>query len=406
MFSVLKVDCAKDLSFAKVYISVYSKDKEKSGKTFNAIKDDAKKIRYELSKSMILRTVPELSFVLDDSMEYSAHMDKIFKQIQTSEKADNTEETEGLKNFKTSKEIANKLLNEKSVAVIFHVRPDGDAIGSAVSLLLALNKLGIKAEAFCDDDIHSKFSFILPNGLVKRDLVGDYTALVAVDCADLTRLGEFADKFVSHKNTYNIDHHLSNLRYAEYNYVCDKPSNCENIYQIIKDLGVIIDSEIAKFLYMGIMTDTGGFRHKGIRGETYKIAGELVDLGADPTESYFNCFSKQTKNRAKLYSRVTSKIRYYLDGRFALTTILQSDIVETGALSSDREGIIDFIMGIEGVEVGVTILESPDKKYKVSFRGRDTDVNEIAGCFGGGGHRLASGCQIGGDLEEVIDKLH
>ena len=95
MFSVLKVDCAKDLSFAKVYISVYSKDKEKSGKTFNAIKDDAKKIRYELSKSMILRTVPELSFVLDDSMEYSAHMDKIFKQIQTSEKADNTEETEG-----------------------------------------------------------------------------------------------------------------------------------------------------------------------------------------------------------------------------------------------------------------------------------------------------------------------
>ncbi len=88
MFSVLKVDCAKDLSFAKVYISVYSTDKEKAERSFSAIKDDAKKIRYELSKSMVLRTVPELSFILDDSMEYSAHMDKIFKSIKKDEKLD------------------------------------------------------------------------------------------------------------------------------------------------------------------------------------------------------------------------------------------------------------------------------------------------------------------------------
>lgn len=85
MFSVLKVDCAKDLSFARVYISVYSKDKEKSERTFNAIKDDAKKIRYELSKSMILRTVPELSFILDDSMEYSDKINKILGEIKKSE---------------------------------------------------------------------------------------------------------------------------------------------------------------------------------------------------------------------------------------------------------------------------------------------------------------------------------
>lgn len=88
MFSVLKVDCAKDLSFAKVYISVFSTDKGKSLRSFSAIKDDAKKIRYELSKSMVLRTVPELSFILDDSMEYSAHMDKIFKSIKKDEKLD------------------------------------------------------------------------------------------------------------------------------------------------------------------------------------------------------------------------------------------------------------------------------------------------------------------------------
>ncbi len=98
MFSVLKVDCTKDLSFAKVYISVFSTNAEKAKKTFDAIATDGKKIRYELSKSMILRTVPELIFLLDDSMEYSAHMDKIFKQIEESEKSaisNSAEQTEG-----------------------------------------------------------------------------------------------------------------------------------------------------------------------------------------------------------------------------------------------------------------------------------------------------------------------
>ena len=88
MFSVIKVDCSKDMSHAKVFVSVYSKDQEKRDKTFKAMVDDAKKIRYELSKSMLLRTVPELHFILDDSMEYSDKINKLFLQIEKGEKID------------------------------------------------------------------------------------------------------------------------------------------------------------------------------------------------------------------------------------------------------------------------------------------------------------------------------
>ncbi len=310
-----------------------------------------------------------------------------------------------LVNVKTPKEIANKLLSEKSVAVIFHIRPDGDAIGSAVSLYLALNKTGVKADLYCDDVIPKKFFFLPELENIKRNLEGEYSALVAVDCGELTRLGSFAGAFSKHKNTYNIDHHLSNVRFAGVNYVYTKPSNCENVYAIVKEMGVSVDKVMANFLLLGVMTDTGGFRHKGVTGETFKMAGELVDLGAEPNEIYYNSFSKQSRERAKLYSLVTGKIRYFLDGKFAVASVLKKDLEETGALPSDTEGIIDFVMGIEGVEVGSCILETDIKKFKISFRGRDTDVNEIAGVFGGGGHKLASGCQIAGEYEDVVDRI-
>ena len=100
-----------------------------------------------------------------------------------------------------------------------------------------------------------------------------------------------------------------------------------------------------------------------------------------------------------------SKIRYFLDGRFAVASVLEKDILESGAKKDETEGFIDFVMGIDGVEVGACVLEMGKNKYKISFRSKGTDVNEVAGTFGGGGHVLASGCQIQGEYEEVVDKI-
>ena len=307
--------------------------------------------------------------------------------------------------METIKSFAQKLKEEKKVAIFSHVRPDGDTIGSAFALKMALEKLGILADLFCDEEISEKFNFILLGETFKKTLTDSYTAFIAVDSADITRLGNFAEHFSYHKRTYNLDHHISNTRYAKYNLVIDNASNSENVYDLILELGVQIDEKIAKALALGITTDTGAFKHKNLTSKTLEVASKLKDLGADYNAIIYNTFTKQSKQRAKLFALVMSKIRYLLDDRFAVITVLLDDIQKAGAKSEDTEGFIDFIMGIDCVEVGACLLEMTKNNYKISFRSKSADVNSVASVFGGGGHVLASGCRISGDLEEVIDKI-
>ena len=303
-------------------------------------------------------------------------------------------------------ELGKKLKNEKSVALFCHVRPDGDCLGSAIALKNALIYLGIEAEVFCDDPVPSRFFFLNQTKTVKNKLEKDYGAFIAMDCADLTRLGSFADKFLAHKNTYIIDHHVSNTRYAKTNFVFELASNSENVFNLLNEMDIPIDEKTANLLFMGIMTDTGNFRHKNVKSETFFTAGKLIELGADQTEIYFNMFSAQSKQRALLFGKTMTKIRYFLDDRFAVATVRLDDFVSTGAEQSETEGFIDFIMGITGVEVGACVMETQKDKFKISFRSKSANVNAVAGTFGGGGHVLASGCQISGDYEEVIDKIY
>ncbi len=303
------------------------------------------------------------------------------------------------------RELGAKIKNETRIALFCHVRPDGDTFGSALALKLILQKLGIEAEVLCDDPVPPRFFFLPAVKSVKSELVGEYSAFMAIDCADITRLGSFAEKFSAHVNTYSIDHHVSNTRYAKINYVFDSSSNCENILALAEELGVDIDQQTANLLAMGIMTDTGCFRHKNVTANTLYSAGKMVEKGADLNQIYFHNFSSQTPQRAKLFGKTMSKIRYFLDGRFAMATVRLADIDECNAVQSDTEGFIDFIMGINGVEVGACVMETQKDKFKISFRAKSADVNAVASTFGGGGHTLASGCQIQGEYEEVVDKI-
>ncbi len=307
--------------------------------------------------------------------------------------------------MKTIEELSLKLKKEKSVAIICHVRPDGDTLGSALALFHALNNLGIKAKVFCDDTVPSRFFFLKSAEFVESNLSGEFSAMLAIDCADLTRLGDFYEAFLKHKNTYVLDHHVSNTMFAKENVVIDNASNSENVLALIESLNAEITTEIANLLAMGIMTDTGNFKHKNVTANTMRSASKLIEKGADLNNIHYHMFSKQTKQRAKLFGITMSKIRYFLDGRFAVASILESHLIESGAKRDETEGFIDFVMGIEGVEVGACILEMDKNKYKISFRSKSTDVNAVAGTFGGGGHVLASGCQIQGEYEEVVDKI-
>lgn len=308
----------------------------------------------------------------------------------------------------TVKELGEKLLKESGVAIFCHARPDGDAIGSACALKLALTQKGIKSEVFCSDPVPEKYLFLSEPNNVKSEYsgnFGEYSALCATDNAEITRLGAFAESFSRHYNTYSIDHHISNTRYAKINYVKEKASNAENVFALIREMKAEITPEIANLLAMGVMTDTGGFRHKNVTPETFSDAGELVRFGADMNNIYFRTFIRQTKQRAELFGRAMSKIRYYHGAKTAIAAVRLKDFAETGAMQEETEGFIDFLMGIDGVEIGACVMETDCNKFKVSLRSKSADVNGVASVFGGGGHKLASGCKITGAYEEVIDRL-
>lgn len=305
------------------------------------------------------------------------------------------------------REFASKLKGLSSVAIICHIRPDGDSIGSGLALSLGLKKLGICTEVFCDDAMPDKFSFLKGINEVKNEFLSTtFDGVVAVDCADISRLGNMATIFLNAKNTFNIDHHhLSNTFFATYNVVIEKSANCENIFYLLKELNVEIDKDIADCLMAGIITDSGRFAYSSVTSDTFKVASSLMEKGASLTSINDMVMRKQSIERAKLYAHVISKVRFYEDNRIAIMYVLREDFEKFNAKEDATDGFVEFVNSIFGVDVALCIMQNKGNTFKISFRSSTVDVNEIASLFGGGGHKCASGCMLNGSLESVIDKL-
>lgn len=307
----------------------------------------------------------------------------------------------------TIKEISNRISKLKKVLVFSHNRPDGDTIGCGVALYYALKQLGIDCTLVCDSEIPDKFNFICGDLYKKTSEITDsFDAHIAVDCSCDSMIGGAYNLFISNKNTFNIDHHVSNTKYAKFNYVLDNASCCENVYDLIKELNVEITKQIADSLLLGIITDTGAFAHSNTTSSTLLYASELVGLKADIHEIIQKMFKEQSKERAKLFSHTTNNISYYLDGKVAVLLISEEDLKTCNAKDNMTEGFIDFALSVRGVEVAISLLEISKRKYKISFRSKGlVNVNEIASLYGGGGHVLASGAMLCGYVEDIIDKL-
>ena len=310
----------------------------------------------------------------------------------------------------TLEEIANRIKKAKSVAIFTHMRPDGDAFGSSLSLACAVRALGLQAEVCVETEIPSNLRFL--NGIdeVKKVPETEYDLLITVDCSELTRLGALTDEFgrAMRKNvdTINIDHHISNTRYAKYNYVRECSANCMNVASLIAYMGAPLDKKTAEYLLVGLLTDSGNFAHDDVNAETLSLAAKLVDAGADIRYYHYNLFKKQPKARATLFAATMGGIRYFFDDRFAVITITQEAMKKCGADNGMTEGFVDFPLNVDGVEVAASIMEVKYRQYKISLRSKEyADVNKIAGTFGGGGHVRAAGCMLFGDLEEVVDRL-
>ncbi len=309
----------------------------------------------------------------------------------------------------TIEELANLIEKIGSAVIFTHVRPDGDTLGSAMALHRALSVRGIASEVVNEGTVPEKFCFLPGLSEVKNFPSLDADAYIAVDTSDLARLGALEEKFrfgARRKMMINIDHHISNTRYCKYNFVRERASNCENIAELIRAMGVSPDREIAQYLMLGMVTDSGAFSHSDVDGDTLRAAADALDCGADLSGIIYRTMKRQSKSRAAFYAEVISRLRYFSDDTVVAALITQEQLARYGLTSDATEGIVDFGLSVDGVLVSVCLLEMKKGQYKVSLRstGR-VNVNDVARTFGGGGHVLASGCMLFGDIEEIYDRL-
>ena len=303
----------------------------------------------------------------------------------------------------TINECAERLLNADNILILMHKSPDGDAIGCAYALAHALRKAGKKVMPVCSDDIPKKYGYIT-NTLDMQNFEPEY--IVTVDLAD-TQL--FGDKLIQYKDKVNlcIDHHPSNTGYAEYGIVDAKAGACAQIIKkVINALNIPIDKNIANAIFTGISTDTGCFKYSNASAESYKMASEMIEYGADVFFINKLMFDTKSRQRLEIERLALNSLTYHYDGKIAVIFITKEMMEKSGAGDDDTEGISGMPRQIEGVVIGITIREKDNGNFRVSMRSAgDKDVSAVCAKFGGGGHKAAAGCTVTGTAEKVKEKV-
>ncbi len=285
--------------------------------------------------------------------------------------------------------------------ILTHASPDGDTLGSAYALADALCALNKRVFVVCPDKIPEKFGY-----LIKEYEAFEPETVVAVDIADEKLLGSLYDRY-SGRAALCIDHHGSNTKYAEMLYLeADAAAACECIYNVINELGTVITPYMASCLYTGIATDTGCFKFSNTTPRSHRYAAELIERGADYGEINRVMFEVKSRGRIAMERKVLENIEFYYGGRCAVITVTRDMIKETGCPLGDLDGVTAMSRQIEGVQIGVTIKEKPDGKYKVSLRTFEPyNAADICAVFGGGGHIRAAGCEFSCDIESAKRQL-
>ena len=296
--------------------------------------------------------------------------------------------------------ILEAIRGSHTICVVGHVRPDGDCVGSQLGLTLALQAEGKNVHCWNQDPIPEKYRFLDRAGLIQPPRRGlKFDCVIAADCASFERLGQAGPFIARRKPLINIDHHESNTRYGDLNWVSPRdPSTGELIYRLLKIARWPVTPRIADCLFTAVSTDTGSFQYPSTRPGTFHVGGELVTRGADLAKICGEVYESFPLSRARLLKHVYSRFKLTHDNRIAYFWLKKADLARTGAESNDTEGLIDHIRAIEPVVVACVFEEIEPELTRISLRSKRGDVNvsDIAGQFGGGGHPAAAGARIPG----------
>jgi len=294
-----------------------------------------------------------------------------------------------------------------TVLISAHKNPDGDALGSQLGLMLALEKMGKTVTAHNLDAVPEIYRFLPQSDRIKigKPVQGRYDGCIVVD-ADPPRTGLF-DKTYPADILINIDHHITNpldwpLTWLD----TDACATGEMVYKLIQELGVGIDRDIALCLYTAIFTDTGSFRYSNTTPESMRIAASLIEAGADSwlvTENVYESFSFP---RLKLLGTVISNMERNGTGRTAWVVVTDELYRQTGTKAEDTDNFVNFVRSAKGVEVAVLFRQTGSAQYKISMRSKGrVDLSGLAQSLGGGGHKNAAGSVLDGSIEEVKKRV-
>ena len=301
--------------------------------------------------------------------------------------------------------IADILKNGQRFFLASHKEPDGDAIGSILSLGEALELSGKEVVLFNEGPIPDSLTSLKGIERIANNFnpKSEFDAFFALDCANLERLGKISSHLSKIKPLINIDHHENNSRFGELNLVDANSSSVgEIIYRLIKLADLPMNLNIAEDIFVAIQTDTGSFRYDNTTKEAFTIAGEMLDWGVSPWKASRKVMDGYTLKKLRLLESTLKTLEFHNAGKVGLITITKQMLLKAKADNSDSERFVDYPRFISGVEIGVLIREIEGDCYKFSLRSNDwVNVADLASHFGGGGHPRAAAFTREGSLELV-----
>ena len=291
----------------------------------------------------------------------------------------------------------------KNFIILTHASPDGDTLGAGYALYHGLKQLGKNATVICPDVIPQKYSYFLCD---TDHLKRENSLVVAVDVADKCLLGSLQDEFGDEVDL-NIDHHISNARYAKALYLdSDASATCEMIYELLSKLKVKFNDTISKAIYTGIATDTGCFKYSSVTAKTHKIAADLYNYNIEAHNINKIMFDTKSKNLLTLERMVLDTAEYHFDDKCMVLTITADMQQKTNCSGPDLEGVTLISRSVEGVKAGVTIKQTGSDTYKISLRTYEPlNAAEICKAIGGGGHKNAAAATACGSLSDVKSRV-
>lgn len=299
----------------------------------------------------------------------------------------------------------------QTFALMSHMRPDGDAIGSQLGLGLALEAMGKTVFYWNEDGLPDSLAFLPCSEKISFPPAEapEIDVAIALDTATKVRLGD-ANLIAAAKAKLwvNIDHHISNPRYGDVNYVdATSPATGQIVYDIIQHLGMPLPDGARDAIYVAVSTDTGSFQYDSTTARTYRMAADLMDRGLNVGDINAKTYDSHPYRRIELLRALLNTLELTPDGKVAHWEMLDHLRTDLALKPEDSEGLIDMIRAIRGVQVAVFFEELPGGKIRVSMRSKDRSVNvcDIAARFGGGGHALAAGIRMPGPISEAKQQV-